>query len=54
MAMMYAMIEPMNHAHTAVAGPPTVMGMPYVAGWEPSTPKMEMAYETVLHFVNSR
>lgn len=54
LAMIYAMHDPMNHAHTAVAGPPTVMGTPYVAGCEPSTPKMEIAYERVDHLPNSR
>lgn len=49
-----AMTEPMNQAHTAVAGPPAASGLPIVAGTEPSTPRMEMAYETVDHLVNSR
>ena len=43
------MMLPMNHAHTAVAGPPDVIGAPNVAGTEPSTPRMEIAYETVDH-----
>jgi hypothetical protein len=54
LAMHIAMHEPMNHAHTAVAGPPAEMGLPNVAGTEPRTPKMEIAYETVDHFENSR
>jgi hypothetical protein len=52
--MHMAITEPINHAQTAVAGPPDAIGEPYVAGTEPSTPKMDMAYETVDHFVNSR
>lgn len=52
--MHMAMQLPMNHAQTAVAGPPAVMGLPKVAGTEPRTPRMDMAYETVDHFVNSR
>lgn len=40
---------PMNQAQTAVAGPPDDIGDPKVAGTEPSTPRMEMAYETVDH-----
>lgn len=53
-AMMKAAMEPTNQAHTAVAGPPTVIGTPYVAGWEPRTPRIEIAYEYVDHLVNSR
>jgi hypothetical protein len=47
--MQYAMMLPMNQAHTAVAGPPELIGAPKVAGTEPSTPRIEMAYETVDH-----
>jgi hypothetical protein len=47
--MQYAMILPMNHAHTAVAGPPEDIGAPNVAGTDPNTPRMEIAYETVDH-----
>lgn len=43
------MMLPMNQAQTAVAGPPDDIGAPKVAGTEPSTPRMEMAYETVDH-----
>jgi hypothetical protein len=49
LAMQYAMMLPMNQAQTAVAGPPEDIGAPKVAGTEPSTPRMEMAYETVDH-----
>lgn len=52
--MHIAMHDPMNQHHTAVAGPPVMMGFPNVAGTEPSTPRMEIAYETVDHLVNSR
>ena len=52
--MHIAMQLPMNHAHTAVAGPPAFTGLPKVAGTEPSTPRIEMAYETVDHLLNSR
>lgn len=45
---------PMNHAHTAVAGPPELMGAPKVAGTEPSTPRIEIAYETVDHLEKCR
>lgn len=48
------MHEPINQHHTAVAGPPADSGAPNVAGTEPSTPRMEMAYETVDHLENSR
>lgn len=44
----------MAQHQTAVAGPPDPMGAPKVAGTEPSTPRMEIAYETVDHLVNSR
>jgi hypothetical protein len=47
--MQYAMILPINHAHTAVAGPPEDIGAPNVAGTDPSTPRMDIAYETVDH-----
>jgi hypothetical protein len=43
------MILPMNHAQTAVAGPPDNIGAPNVAGTEPSTPRIDIAYETVDH-----
>lgn len=52
--MTIAIIEPMNQAQTAVAGPPRLIGTPYVAGCEPSTPRIEIAYDTVDHLVNSR
>jgi len=52
--MHIAIHDPMNQHHTAVAGPPTMMGIPNVAGTEPRTPRMEIAYDTVDHFVNSR
>ena len=48
------MTDPMSHVHTAVAGPPALIGMPKVAGTDPKTPKMEMAYDTVDHLVNER
>lgn len=48
------MQEPINQHHTAVAGPPDANGEPKVAGTEPRTPRMEMAYETVDHLENSR
>lgn len=38
-----AMHDPMNQAHTAVAGPPAMMGIPKVAGTDPKTPRIEMA-----------
>lgn len=53
LAMQNAMIEPMAQHQTAVAGPPDPMGAPKVAGTEPSTPRMEIAYDTVDHLVNS-
>ena len=43
------MTLPISHAQTAVAGPPDCSGLPKVAGTEPSTPRIEMAYETVDH-----
>jgi hypothetical protein len=54
LAIHIAITDPMNQAHTAVPGPPEATGLPKVAGTEPSTPKIEMAYDTVDHFVNSR
>jgi len=48
------MNDPMNQHHTAVAGPPAEIGIPKVAGTDPRTPRIEIAYETVDHFVNSR
>jgi hypothetical protein len=54
LAMHIAMVEPMNHAQTAVAGPPSASGTVMVAGTEPRTPRIEIAYDTVDHFVNSR
>jgi hypothetical protein len=49
LAIQYAMILPMVQAHTAVAGPPELMGEPKVAGTEPNTPRIEIAYDTVDH-----
>jgi hypothetical protein len=43
LAMHIAMQDPMNQAHTAVAGPPAEIGLPNVAGTEPRTPKIEIA-----------
>lgn len=54
LAMQYAMILPMNQAQTAVAGPPELMGAPKVAGTEPSTPRIDIAYETVDHLEKCR
>ena len=54
LAMHIAMTEPMNHAQTAVAGPPEASGEPMVAGTEPRTPRIEIAYDTVDHLLNSR
>jgi hypothetical protein len=54
LAMHIAITDPINHAHTAVPGPPEARGLPTVAGTEPRTPRMDMAYETVDHLVNSR
>jgi hypothetical protein len=48
------MMEPKNQHHIAVAGPPAAKGAPKVAGTEPRTPKMEIAYEMVDHLENSR
>ena len=53
LAMAIAMNEPINQAHTAVAGPPELSGLPMVAGTDPSTPRIEMAYDTVDHLLNS-
>ena len=52
--MQVAITEPMSQHHTAVAGPPAMIAIPKVAGTEPKTPSMEIAYDTVDHFVNSR
>jgi hypothetical protein len=52
--MHMAITEPISQHHTAVAGPPADSGAPNVAGTEPSTPRIEMAYETVDHLENSR
>jgi hypothetical protein len=52
--MHIAITEPTNQAQTAVPGPPSETGVPKVAGTDPNTPRMEMAYDTVDHFVNSR
>lgn len=52
--MHIAIKEPINHVHTAVAGPPVAIGVVIVAGTEPNTPRIEIAYDTVDHFVNSR
>lgn len=49
-----AMTDPINQHHTAVAGPPAARGLLKVAGTDPSTPRIEMAYETVDHLENSR
>ena len=54
LAMHMAMTEPKNQHQTAVAGPPALMGLLKVAGTEPKTPRMEMAYDTVDHLVNAR
>jgi len=43
LAIRYAMTEPTNQHHTAVAGPPEFKGLPIVAGTEPKTPRMEIA-----------
>ena len=43
LAIHIAIQEPMNQAHTAVAGPPELSGLPIVAGTEPNTPKIEIA-----------
>lgn len=54
LAMHIAISDPMNQHHTAVAGPPAEIGDPKVAGTEPKTPRMEIAYDTVDHLENSR
>jgi hypothetical protein len=54
LAMHMAITDPMNQHHTAVAGPPAFRGGPKVAGTDPRTPRMEIAYDTVDHFENSR
>lgn len=41
--MQEAIIEPINHAQTAEAGPPRLKGLPNVAGTEPRTPRTETA-----------
>jgi len=41
--MHIAITDPINHAHTAVAGPPLAIGVPKVAGTEPRTPRIEIA-----------
>ena len=43
LAIHIAIQEPMNQHHTAVAGPPAIIGLPNVAGTEPRTPRMEIA-----------
>ena len=53
LAMQKAIQDPINQHQTAVAGPPAMMGLPKVAGTDPKTPRIEMAYETVDHWVNS-
>lgn len=53
LAIHIAINDPINQHHTAVAGPPAAKGGPNVAGTEPRTPRMEIAYETVDHFENS-
>jgi hypothetical protein len=54
LAIIIAMIEPMNQHHTAVAGPPAFSGLLKVAGTDPKTPRIEIAYDTVDHFVKWR
>jgi len=46
-AIQYAIIEPINQAHTTAAGPPKLNGMWNVAGTEPRIPSTEIAYEMV-------
>lgn len=41
--MHIAITEPINHVHTAVAGPPEAIGVAIVAGTEPKTPRIEIA-----------
>lgn len=52
--MHIAITDPINQHHTAVAGPPALSGWPKVAGTDPNTPNIEMAYDIVDHFENSR
>jgi hypothetical protein len=54
LAIQYAIMLPMNQAHTAVAGPPEDIGAPNVAGTDPNTPRIDMAYETVDHLEKCR
>ncbi len=49
-----ANMDPVNQVQIAVAGPPDASGADQVAGTDPRTPMMEMAYDNVLHRVNSR
>lgn len=49
-----AINEPTNHAHTVDAGPPSLNGIPKVAGTEPRIPNTEIAYERVDHLVKWR
>lgn len=49
-----AITDPTNHAHTAAAGPPSDRGLPNVAGTDPRTPRTEMAYDRLDHFVKCR
>lgn len=51
--MHIAMTDPMSQHQTAVAGPPAASGGPNVAGTDPRTPRMEIAYDIVDHFENS-
>lgn len=53
-AMNSAITLPMSHAITAVAGPPDASGALNVAGTDPKTPRIEIAYEIVENAVNSR
>lgn len=53
-AIHIAMQLPKNQHQTAVAGPPEVIGNAKVAGTLPRTPRIEIAYDTVDHLVNSR
>lgn len=43
LAMHIAITDPKNQHHTAVAGPPELIGTVKVAGTEPSTPRIEIA-----------
>ena len=49
-AIQYAKHEPIAQHHMVVAGPPAMSGGPHVAGTDPKTPRIEIAYETVDHF----